>query len=224
MIGLFIAGAIALLAGVAIMVTARLPLRYGAPVATALLLGLAGYAWQGSPGLAGKSVEAGAARITFDEALAEKRKEIGERISGATKWMVVSDGLARQGDTRNAANVLLAGLRELPEDANIWVGLGNALMAHGNGVLSPAADYAFNQALKFEPEGVSPNYFYGLAVAESGDFERAKEIWLRLAARLPEDHELREELIRNVALLNALMERRDALSQGAPMPGGNPQP
>ncbi|MCW2362407.1 MULTISPECIES: tetratricopeptide repeat protein [Sphingobium] len=223
MTGLLIAAGLALIVGIGIMLGARLPLRQAAPVATALLLGLAGYAWQGSPGLADKPVAANDSRVKFDEALAKKRSEIGERLTGATKWLVVSDALARKGNTAGAANVLLSGLREYPDDANIWVGLGNALVAHGNGTLTPAADYAFAQALHFQPEGVSPNYFYGLALAESGQFDRARDVWLKLAARLPEDFELREELIRNVALLNALIERRDAMAQGGPSQGDAPQ-
>lgn len=219
MTGLIIAGAIALLVAGGIMIAIRLPVRLAAPIATALLLGLAGYAWQGSPGLDGKPVASGKARIEFDEELAKKRTEIGERISSATKWLVVSDALARQGNTEKAANVLLSGLRENPRDANLWVGMGNALLVHGGGALSPAADYAFQQALQFDPKGVSPPYFYGLALAESGQFERSRDIWLRLAARLPEGNELREELIRNVALINMLMERRDAAAQGGNSPG-----
>jgi cytochrome c-type biogenesis protein CcmH/NrfG len=225
MTGLVIAILLALLAGAAILLFARLSVRKIAPVATALLLGLAGYAWQGSPGLAGKPVQAGHGQVKFDEELAKKRNEIGERISRATKWMVVSDALGRQGNTQNSANILLSGLREYPDDANLWVGLGNALMVHGNGQLSPASTYAFRQALRLEPKGISPNYFYGLALAETGEFEQANQVWLRLAAALPEDAELREELIRNVALLNALIKRRDAQSQApsqGPQQGGNP--
>lgn len=214
MTGLLIAAALALAAGGGVRLVARLPLARLAPLATALLLGLAGYAWQGSPGLAGRPVEAQAGRAAFDEALAEKRREIGERISVATKWLVVSDAYARRGETRNAANVLLSGLREAPDDPNLWVGLGNALMAHGNGVLSPAADHAFQRALAIDPQGVSANYFYGLALAQAGQFEQSRERWGRLAARLPEDNELREELIRNIVLLNELMRRRAAMSQG----------
>lgn len=219
MTGLIIAGVIALLIAGGVLIAVRLPVRLAAPVATALLLGLAGYAWQGEPGLTGKPVASGKARVEFDEALAKKRTEIGERISSATKWLVVSDALARQGDTQNAANVLLSGLRENPRDANLWVGMGNALLVHGGGALSPAADYAFQQALRFDPKGASPPYFYGLALAESGEFERSRDMWLRLAARLPEGNELREELIRNVALINMLMERRDAAAQGGNQPG-----
>ena len=213
MTGRIIALLIALVAGAGIMLAARMsPLR-AAPVATALLLGLAGYAWQGSPGLAGKPVKAGTGAAKFDEALAAKRKEIGERISSATKWLVVSDALARQGNTQKAANVLLSGLRENPDDPNLWVGMGNALMVHSNGTLTPAADYSFRKALALQPEGVSPNYFYGLALAESGQFEASRKVWMALAARLPEDMPLRAELIRNVALLEALIKRREALSQ-----------
>lgn len=219
MSGLVIAGLFALLAGAGILIGARLPLGKLTPVATTLLLGLAGYAWQGSPGLAGKPVKPGAGQVKFDDALARKRTEIGERISGATRWLVVSDGLARDGDTEKAANVLLSGLREFPDDPNIWVGLGNALLVHGGGSLSPAADYSFRKAMALDSKGISAPYFYGLAMAESGQFERARDIWLRLAARLPEDMALREELIRNIALLNVLIRKQESLSQS-----GNPGP
>ena len=219
MTGLIIAGAIALLIAAGIMLASRLPLRLTAPVATALLLGLAGYAWQGNPGLAGTPIASGKANVEFDEALAKKRTEIGERISSATKWLVISDAFARQGKTQEAANVLLSGLRENPKDANLWVGMGNALLIHGGGALSPAANFAFQQALQLDPKGASPAYFYGLAMAESGQFEQSREMWLQLAARLPEGNELREELIRNVALINMLIERRDAAQQGGNPPG-----
>lgn len=219
MTGLLIAGAIAVLIAGGVMLAIRLPIRHAAPIATALMLGLAGYAWQGNPGLAGNPVAGGKARVEFDEALAKKRTEIGERISSATKWLVVSDALARQGKTQEAANVLISGLRENPRDANLWVGMGNALLVHGGGALSPAADYAFQQALRFDPNGASPRYFYGLALAESGQFERSRDTWLQLAASLPEGHALREELIRNVALINMLIERRDAVPQGGNPPG-----
>lgn len=213
MTGLFIALLLALLTGGGVWLGARLPVRKLAPIATAVLLGLAGYAWQGSPGLAGKPVTAGTERVRFDEALAKKRTEIGERISGATRWLVISDGYARRGDTQNAVNIFQSGLREFPDDPNLWVGLGNALVMHGNGTLTPAANYAFKQAMRLQPEGISPSYFYGLALAESGEFAQSRDIWLRLAARLPEDFALREELIRNVALLQELVKRRDAQSQ-----------
>ncbi|HWJ68753.1 MAG TPA: tetratricopeptide repeat protein [Sphingobium sp.] len=215
MTGIIIALVLALVTGAAVLLGARLKLRHAMPLAAALLFGLAGYAWQGSPAVPGKPVVAGAAaQVRFDERLAEKRREIGERISRATPFLVMSDSYASRGETRDAANILLPALRKYPDDPHLWVGLGNALMAHGNGMMSPAANYAFRQALAVQPGGISPSYFYGLALAESGDFEAARAIWLKLAVSLPEDAELRSELIRNIALLNALIRRRD----GGPQP------
>jgi len=215
MTGIIIALVLALVTGAAVLLGARLKLRHAMPLAAALLFGLAGYAWQGSPAVPGKPVVAGAAaQVRFDERLAEKRREIGERISRATPFLVMSDSYASRGETRDAANILLPALRKYPDDPHLWVGLGNALMAHGNGMMSPAARYAFQQALAVQPDGISPHYFYGLALAESGDFEAARTMWLKLAASLPEDAQLRSELIRNIALLNALIRRRDG---GAPL-------
>jgi len=214
MTGLLIAVGLGLLVGIGIMLGARLAIRDMAAPAAALLLGLAGYAWLGHPGLPGHSVQAKAS-VTFDERLAEKRRSIGERVGPAAKWLVMSDGLARQGNTQDAANVLLSGLRELPDDPNLWVGLGNALLAHAGGTLSPSADFAYRRALALEPEGISPNYFYGLALAQSGDFEQAVPIWTALAGRLPAQADLRAELERNLALLDRMIAAREAAKAGA---------
>ncbi len=213
MTGLLIAAVLGLLVGIGLMLGARLPARDMAAPAAALLLGLAGYAWWGHPGLAGHSVQA-KATVTFDERLAEKRRSIGERVGPAAKWLVMSDGLGRQGDTQDAANVLLSGLREFPEDPNLWVGLGNALLAHAGGTLSPSADYAYRRALALEPEGISPNYFYGLALAQSGEFEKTVPIWTALAERLPEEADLRAELVRNLGLLDQMIAAREAAKAG----------
>lgn len=225
MTGIVIALLLALATGAAVLLGARIGVRSAAPLAAALLFGLAGYAWQGSPAVPGKPVKAGVAQIRFDEELAKKRREIGERVSRATPFLVMSDSYASRGETRDAANILLPALHKYPDDPHLWVGLGNALMAHASGVMTPAANYAFQQALTVQPDGISPNYFYGLALAESGNFEGSRDVWLKLAAGLPEDAALREELIRNVALLNALIRRRDAGAQPqGTAQGENPTP
>lgn len=209
MTGILIALGIALAVALALKFGARVPMKDMAAPGAALLLGLAGYAWQGHPGLAGHPVHA-TATAKFDERLAEKRRAIGERLGPASKWLVMSDGLALQGNTEDAANVLVSGLKAMPNDPDLWVGLGNALLAHGDGRLSPAAAHAYRRALAIEPQGISPNYFYGLALAQSGQFEAAKQIWSGLAQRLPEKADLRAELIRNLAMLDQLIAARDS--------------
>lgn len=179
--------------------------------AAALLLGLAGYAWQGHPSLAGAPKErADKVAANFDEELAERRRGMAERYGKAGQWLMLSDGLGRQGKTKEAANVLLAGLKETPDDSNLWLGLGNALVAHGGGALSPGAEFAFRRAMAIDPEAPAPRYFYGLALAKSGQLQGAKELWQPLADSAPAGSTIKAELETNIARIDAMLEAGNA--------------
>lgn len=171
-------------------------------IAAALLFGIAGYAWQGRPDLPGSPRKASELAAPFDESLANRRRTLSDRYGPGVKWLVLSDGIARQGKTREAANVLRSGLREAPDDAGLWVGLGNALVSHGQGIVSPAADYAYRRAALLEPDGPAAPYFHGLALARSGDLEGARKLWSPLVDTLPEDAPLRREVTRDLALID----------------------
>jgi cytochrome c-type biogenesis protein CcmH/NrfG len=206
MMGWVIAAGLAILALGALIFVGRLPRHAYEIAAAALLLGLAGYAWQGRPGLAGsprQSAENGGA--PFDEKLAEQRRGLAERYGKAGQWLMLSDGLGRQGKTKEAANVLLSGLRETPDDPNLWLGFGNALVAHAGGVLSPAADFAYRRAMAIDPDGPAPRYFYGLALARAGQLKEARALWAPLAASAPEGSEVRKELELNIARIDAML-------------------
>lgn len=170
-------------------------------IAAALLLGLAGYAWQGNPSLAGAPKRQVVADNAFDEKVATLRKEMGERFSEAGQWLILSDALNRQGAHEDAANVLRSGLRQYPDDPNLWLGLGNALIVHGQGVMSPAAEFAYRKALALAPDQPAPAYFYGLALAQSGQPQQAEKIWRRLLERAPKDAEWRADLETNLGIL-----------------------
>src|SRR3546814_3861022 len=131
MSGWIIAIALSVLTGAAIIRFGRIPRSAWELVASALLVGLAGYAWQGNPSLAGAPKQAAARNSPFDEDIAKLRKNMGERFSQAGQWLVLSDAFNRQGKHEDAANVLRVGLRQYPKDANLWLGLGNALMQIG---------------------------------------------------------------------------------------------
>lgn len=211
MTGWFIAFGLAALAFVALLLIGRIPRSAREISAAALLLGLAGYAWQGHPG------QAGAPRLvaqdkggTFDEKLAEQRRGLAERYGPAAQWLILSDGLARQGKSKEAANVLLSGLRDSPDDANLWLGMGNALVAHSEGVISPGADFAYRRALAIDPAGPAPRYFYGLALARAGQLQAARDLWAPLVASAPQGSQVKAELESNIARIDAM------LASGAP--------
>lgn len=190
----------------AIMVAlGRLPRTTWELVGAALLIGVAGYAWQGHPAQPGEPRMAKADKAAFDEGLAAQRKDMAERFSEAGAWLVLSDGLGRQGNTREAANVLRAGLKQYPKDANLWLGMGNALVSHGGGMLSPAAEYAFQQAMRLDPRAAGPFYFYGLALAQSGELDKARAIWTSLLQRAPADAPYRADLEQNLVLIDSAL-------------------
>jgi cytochrome c-type biogenesis protein CcmH/NrfG len=206
MTGWIVAAALAIATMAALLLIGRIPRSARELCAAALLLGLAGYAWQGRPDLAGTPRQAaGKGGAAFDEKLAEQRRGLAERYGKAGQWLILSDGLGRQGKTKEAANVLLSGLRESPNDPNLWLGFGNALISHAGGVLSPGADFAFRRAMTIDPEGPAPRYFYGLALARAGQLKDARTLWAPLAASAPEDSEVRKELEANIARIDAML-------------------
>ncbi|BBD97246.1 tetratricopeptide repeat protein [Sphingobium amiense] len=214
MTGWLIALGLAVLAFVALLLAGRIPRSAREVTAAALLLGMAGYAWQGRadlPGAPRKPLETKGEG--FDEKLAERRRGLAERFGPAGQWLMLSDGLARQGKTKEAANVLLSGLRASPEDPSLWLGLGNALVAHGDGVVSPAAAFAYRRALAIDPEGAAPRYFYGLALARSGQLQEARDLWAPLVARAPRDSVIRAELESAIARIDAILRSGAAVPQ-----------
>lgn len=214
MTGWFIAFGLAAAGFLALLLIGRIPRSTREITAAALLLGLAGYAWQGHPGLAGapRTIK-DRPDVPFDEKLAEQRRGLAERYGPAGQWLVMSDGLGRQGKTKEAANVLLSGLRQTPDDANLWLGLGNALVAHAGGVVSPGADFAFRRALALDPEGPAPRYFYGLALARGGQLQAARDLWAPLAASAPAGSPVKAELDANIARIDAMLAGGNAAPQ-----------
>jgi cytochrome c-type biogenesis protein CcmH len=202
MTGWIIAGLLAILTMGALLWLGRAPRPTWELLGAAVLFGIAGYAWQGSPGLAGSPRFVKDKPAEFDEEIASQRRALGERFGKAGQWLVLSDGLGRRGKTQEAANVLVAAVRQDPKDPNLWLGLGNALVAHGEGVLSPSAEFAFRKAMAIDPAGFAAPYFYGLALAQSGQLDGARKIWAPLAGRLPEGSKLRTELEQNLSMID----------------------
>lgn len=206
MTGWIIAAGIGAFLLVALVALGRIPRATWEITAAALLLGLAGYAWQGNPGLPGAPKQAETDKAgQFDEQLAEQRRGMAERYGPAGQWLMLSDGLGRQGKTKESANVLLAGLKQSPDDANLWLGLGNALVAHADGVVSPSADFAYRRAMAIDPEAPAAPYFYGLALARGGQLQAARELWAPLAARAPGGSKIKAELELNIARIDAML-------------------
>ena len=139
MSGVLISLCLALIAVAGLVILAR-PAR-GALylIGVAMLSGLAGYAWQGSPGLAGSPTPPGAHKRGGDTLFAHERKVWLETVGFDAQQLDGADAFIRNGDPDYAVGLLRAYLGKEPDSMALWLGLGNALQAQADGALTPPA-------------------------------------------------------------------------------------
>ena len=156
-------------------------------LAAALLLALAGYAWQGRPGLGGSPRPPPEAQALPDSVFARMRQDMLGRFDTADRWLTIAEGFQRRGDTRGGAGLIRSALREHPDNSILWIGYGNALVIHSGGLITPAAQLAFERAAQLAPDHPAPRFFFGLALAQSGRLAEAERLWRELLASAPPD-------------------------------------
>ena len=173
-------------------------------LAAALLVALAGYAWQGRPTMAGAPKAPPApTRQLPDSAFAEMRPDLMGQFNNAAHWLSLAESYQRTGNTKEGVEIIQNALRRTPNNADLWVGLGNALVQHGGGLMTPAAELAFDRALQIAPDHPGPRFFYGIALAQGGRFDEAEQVWHQLLASAPPSATWR----------GAIQEQLDALAQ-----------
>ena len=168
--------------------------------AAALLLGGAGYALQGRPDLRGSPAAGSEGRDVLP--LAEARHAFFGNFTPAESWLRISEALARSGNTEDAVGILQNAVQRYPGDPQLWTGLGNALVDHAHG-LTPPAEYAYRRAAELSPGYPAPTFFYGLALARSGDRQGAVELWKQLLTTAPPGASWRPLVEQGVAALSA---------------------
>lgn len=212
MIGGWLAvGALALAAFAFAVLVLRLPREGMTLFGAVLVFGLAGYAWQGSPGQASAPKPEGVERGPQGEAMVEGRAALFDRTTPAPDYLVTSDAFARNGRFGDAAGLLQKGLKDNPRDLESWLALGLALVGHADGFVTPAAVQAFSRAKAIDPDHPGAEYFLGYAYLQSGEIVAARKVWAGLVARSPEDAPWREGLAAEVARLDDMIVRAPML-------------
>jgi cytochrome c-type biogenesis protein CcmH len=212
MIGGWLAVAALALAAFALAVLVmKLPRHGFALFGATLVFGLAGYAWQGSPG------QASAPKPRIEQAgeqgtaMVEGRAALFDRSQPPPDYLVTSDAFARRGQFEEAAGLLQKGLRENPNDLEGWLALGMALVGHADGFVTPAAVQAFGRARAIDPDHPGAEYFLGFAYLQSGEVVAARNVWAGLLAHSPADAPWREGLTAEVARLDDMIARAPML-------------
>lgn len=204
MSGMWISVLLALAVAAGLILVARPPRGALYLIGVAMLVGLAGYAWQGSPGLMGSPTAPGAHKRGGDTLFAHERKVWLETVGFDALQLDGADAFIGNGDPDYAVGLLHAYLGHEPNSMMLWLGLGNALQAQADGALTPPAHYAFERAAQAAPDHPAPPYFLGLAYLQMGDVDGAEATWRALLAKAPANAPWRDKLAARIALLERL--------------------
>ncbi|WP_299192052.1 tetratricopeptide repeat protein [uncultured Erythrobacter sp.] len=191
--------------------TLRLPREGFAVFGAVLLFGLVGYAWQGHPDQPGAPKEPDLSTDQESgEGMVTARRQLFDETRAKPDYLVLSDGFARRGKFSDAAGLLRQGLNDNPDHLEGWLALGMALTGHADGVVTPAAFYAYGKARELDPANPGADFFLGISFQQTGQFRAARDTWARLLANSPEDAPWRPEI-------EARVERLDQMIANAPM-------
>ena len=207
MIGVWIAIAILALAafGVAMLLAGE-GRQVWTLLASALVFALAGYAWQGRPGLPDEPRQANREISPTGDALIETRRAFynAEGIL-PSRFVITADGFSRRGQHVDAAGLLRNGVDENPKDGEAWLALGNALTEHTQGRGTPPVVYAFERARQESPGNPAPDYFRGLIALRSGQLGEARDLWAKALDEATDDARGREYVAQQLQRLDGVI-------------------
>jgi len=180
-------------------------------LAAALLAAMAGYAWQGQPGLRGEPRQQAVRAKLPETVFASLRGEFLEEFDYASRWLILADSYQRRGASDKGVGILRSGIRASPNNMSLWTGLGNALVIHG-GAMNPAAELAYRRAMALSPDHPAPRFFYGSSLIQSGRLAEGERVWHQLLAGSRPDASWRplvEERLAVLQQLRAIQQQRD---------------
>ena len=115
----------------------------------------------------------------------EQRARLAADPANMALWGGFSSALIEAGRSAEAVEALAFAAGQLPPSADMQVLLGTALLAHAEGVMTPAARLALGRASALDPQHPAPPYFLGLSYLQAGQPGEALRVWRELAARTP---------------------------------------
>lgn len=174
-------------------------------VASALMLGAAGYSYQGRPTSPGHPAVADAVKLPVDPAYKDMRDAMFGRFGGESIYFGISDRQLGDGDTELAANVVIGAARYAPKNVAFWTELGNVIALHDHGMVSPTSLFAYREAIRLAPDHPGPPFFLGWAYVRAGDLAAARPYWARALALAPPQGSVRDAIAKRLTLLDAYL-------------------
>jgi cytochrome c-type biogenesis protein CcmH len=100
-------------------------------------------------------------------------------------WEVIAPVYLRLGRAEEALRAFAEAIRRLGDSAARENGLGEAILANAQGVVTADARQAFEKASSADPSLPQPRYYLGLAALQDGKPDEARAIWTKLVDEAP---------------------------------------
>jgi cytochrome c-type biogenesis protein CcmH len=179
----------------------------------------------GSPLLPGQPLTSRgpAERQTIAQMVAQVESHLAKNPNEGRGWEVVAPIYLRLGRFEDAVKARRQALALSEPTAERHAGLGEALTAAANGIVTAEALAAFKQALALDADHIKARFFLGLAAEQDGRVDEAVVAWRALIERAPPDAPwaefIRAELKRVMAGAGAPAGDPSVAPSGAPSSG-----
>jgi cytochrome c-type biogenesis protein CcmH len=143
----------------------------------------------GSPLLPGQPLTSRgpAERQTIAQMVAQVESHLAKNPNEGRGWEVVAPIYLRLGRFEDAVKARRQALALSEPTAERHAGLGEALTAAANGIVTAEALAAFKQALALDADHIKARFFLGLAAEQDGRVDEAVVAWRALIERAPPD-------------------------------------
>jgi cytochrome c-type biogenesis protein CcmH len=147
------------------------------------------YLMVGSPLLPGQPLTSRgpAERQTIAQMVAQVESHLAKNPNEGRGWEVVAPIYLRLGRFEDAVKARRRALELSGPTADRYAGLGEALTAAANGVVTAEAVAAFKQAVALDADDVKARFFLGLAAEQDGRVNEAVATWRALLDSAPPD-------------------------------------
>lgn len=148
---------------------------------------------------AGASVAAADNHLDMSEAAGRLAERLADNPNDAQGWLLYGRTEAMLSHWDKAADAFHRAIALGQTSAEVQGGYGEMLVMQAEGVVTPAAHDAFAAALKDNPQNDVARYYMALAAGQAGEPQKAIDMLQALAADLPADSGMREEIAKRIA-------------------------
>jgi cytochrome c-type biogenesis protein CcmH len=124
--------------------------------------------------------------INIADAVGRIEAHLAQHPEDGRGFEVVAPYYMRTGRFDDAVHAYGEALRLLGATAARHAALGEARTLAGGGVVTEAANQDFEAALAQEPTQPTARFYLGLAAAQNGERDKAREIWSKMLAEAPD--------------------------------------